>query len=99
MFIVLAYRNACGDVEVFQVEKDGKDFWNTLDEARAVMKEEYETMSRVWTPDWSRSGRDLRKRRISRTSARFQVPVWDGERQRNGSITCKWRIVEIGRSH
>lgn len=95
MFVVLAYRNDCGDVEVFQVEKDGNDFWKTFAEARAVMKEDYETMSGDWTPDWSRSGRDLRKRRISRTSASFQVPVWDGERHRNGSIKCKWRIVEI----
>lgn len=95
MFIVLAYRNDCGDVAVFQVEKDGKSFWKTFAEARSVMKEDYETMSGDWTPDWSRSGRDLRKRRIARTSARFRVPVWDGERKRNGSITCKWKIVEI----
>ena len=95
MLVVLANRDDCGDVEVFQVEKDGKDFWETFAEARAVMKDDSETISEDWTPDWSRSGRDLRKRGISRTSARFQVPVWDGERQRNGSITCKWRIVEI----
>ena len=95
MFVVLAKRDDCGDVDVFPVEKDGKDFWKTFDEARAVMKDDYKKMSEDWTPDWSRSGRDLRKRRISRTSASFQVPVWDGERQRNGSITCKWRIVEI----
>lgn len=95
MFIVLAYRNDCGDVAVFPVEKDGKSFWKTFAEARAVMKEDYETMSGDWTPDWSRSGCDLRKRRIARTSARFRVPVWDGERQRNSSIACKWKIVEI----
>ena len=95
MFVVLANRDDGGDVEVVQVEKDGKDFWETFAEARAGMKDDYETISEDWTPDRSRSGRDLRKRRISRTSARFHVPVWDGERQRNGSITCKWRIVEI----
>ena len=46
MFIVLAYRNDCGDVEVFQVEKDGKDFWKTFAEARAVMKADYQAMSK-----------------------------------------------------
>lgn len=93
MFIVLASRNDCGDVEVFPVEKDGKDFWKTFSEARAVMKDDYQAMSESWS-DWV-GKRDPSTRRISRTSARFHVPVWDGERQRNGSITCKWRIVEI----
>ena len=41
MFVVLAYRNDCGDVDVFTVEKDGKDFWKTFAEARSVMKEDY----------------------------------------------------------
>ena len=93
MFVVLAKRDDCGDVAVVPVEKDGNDFWKTFAEARAVMKADYQAMSESWS-DWV-GKRDPRKRRILRKSARFKVPVWDGERQRNGSITCKWRIVYI----
>lgn len=95
MFIVLAKRTDCGDTAVFPVEKDDKDFWKTRAEARAVMKEDYLRMCGDWTPDWSATGKDTRKRRITATSARFSVPVWDGERSRNARIECRWRIVEI----
>ena len=46
MFVVLAKRDDCGDVAVFPVEKDGNDFWKTFSEARAVMKADYQAMSK-----------------------------------------------------
>lgn len=46
MFVVLAKRDDCGDVAVLPVEKDGNDFWKTFSEARAVMKADYQAMSK-----------------------------------------------------
>lgn len=96
MFVVLGYRNDCGDVAVFMVEDShGRDSWETFEEARSVMRVSYEVMSEEYAPDGSRDGRDKRKRRILKASAEFSVPIWDGERKRESSLKCKWKIVRI----
>lgn len=96
-YIVLAKRNDCGDFAVFQVQDArGWDFWKTEAEARAVMKADYGIMLAEYPFDWmTKAGKRRRKHRIRRSSAEFSVPIWDGERQRDSWLKCKWKIVKI----
>ena len=96
MFVVLGYRNDCGDSEAFMVEDVyGHDNWTTFDEARLVMLVSYKVMSDEYAPGWSRDGCDKRKRRIRKASAEFAVPIWDAGRKCESWLKCRWKVVEI----
>lgn len=96
MFAVLVKRSDCGDVDVFTVkDSHGRVFWKTFGEARKVMEADYQVMCDEYSPNWTRTGEDVRRHKLERAGAEFSVPVWDGERQCDSRLECKWKVVEI----
>lgn len=96
-YVVLAKRSDCGDLAVFTVEDSlGRDHWPSFAQARAVMKADYGTMLAEYpTCFMTKAGKRRRKCRIRRTGAEFSAPIWDGERQRESRLRCRWRVVAI----
>lgn len=94
-YAVLCHRIDCGDESVFLLEDGGEDSWPSVAKARKAMKKDYETMCDEYSPDWSADGKDPCNHAVTKDEIFMQVPIWDGEKEKDSWILCHWKIVQI----
>ena len=96
MYAVLAQRCDCGEPDLFLMEDSrGRDHWPSLEEARNAMKADYLVTVNAYHQDPSKPRDRSRKCALRKMSAYYTVPLWDGERMREGRLECKWKVVRV----
>lgn len=94
VFTVLCHRIDCEDEDTFVLE--GAECCKTISEARKLMKADFNYMREVYSPEWSADGKiDPCTTRKEKDEIWFDVPIWDGENEKDSWIHCHWKVVKF----
>lgn len=76
-------------------DSEGHVEFESVAEARKAMKTDYEGMSESYGADWTVDGKDHCVRKVGRDEISLDVPIWDGENDRESWIRARWKVVKI----
>ena len=92
VYTVLCHRIDCEDEATFILE--GAECCKTATEARKLMREDFNIMRDDYSPEWSADGKtDPCTVRKDKDEIWFDVPICDGEKQKDSWIHCHWKVV------
>lgn len=93
-FAVVCHCVDCEDETTFLLS--GAECCKTITEARKLMKEDFGLMREEYSPVWSADGKtDPCTLKKDKDEIWFDVPIWDGENEKDSWIRCHWKIVKI----
>lgn len=69
--------------------------FSRIADARKAMKADYESFGESYDAEWSADGKDHCKRKVSKDEISIDVPIWDGENERESWIHARWKIVKL----
>ena len=73
----------------------GDGTFDTAGSARAAMRKDYKNFALSYDAHWSVDGKDHCKRTVLPNEISIDVPIWDGENQKDSWIRARWKIVSI----
>lgn len=71
-----------------------KDF-STIKEARSAMKKDYRRFCESYDAEWTCDGKDHCRRMVNKDEISIDVPIWDGENEKDSWIRVRWKIVAL----
>ena len=93
-YAVLCHRIDCEDEDTFLLEN--AEACKTVTEARKAMRDDFKYMREEWSPEWSADGKtDPCFTRKEKDEIWFDIPVWDGENEKDSWIHCHWKVVKV----
>ena len=92
VYTVLCHIIDCEDENTFVLE--GAERCKNISEARRLMREDFNDMRMAYSPCWSADGKtDPCTTMKEKDEIRFDVPIWDGENEKDSWIHCHWKVV------
>ena len=83
------------DFGLFLYEGDRPMTFDTSGAARVAMKRDYRMFAESYDAKWSVDGKDHCKKIVRPDEILIDVPIWDGENQRESWIHARWKIVSL----
>lgn len=69
--------------------------FDTRAEARRAMRRNYRESAESYDAEWSVDGKDHCVRKVLPDEIALDVPIWDGENERDSWIRMRWEIVKL----